>query len=1352
MTIFVERLLIQLNGKALDQLVCHSKLNFTAVVAENNQLYIFDESTLLHGYPWKCPSVLLSVKWHPSLGIVVVGLNSGEIYTLILDSKTIREIKLPVVHSYPIQFLEWASESQLLSLDSVGLLTVWNHSKDNHFQKINEHDVKDTPSQMTCFRLPLPPWECFIGSTSGAIYHAIQDVATCVEVVRMDRAIQNIVSHEDSLCVLTSGGIVSVYRKNKTKDGIKSIELLNTVKISGKSRLIQLTWLSKNVLALTGGDLTIRLWNCQSNDTFLLPLPDVAELTLHPGAEHFTTLAYLPNKAAPSLLSAATNLGGIVFWRDNNSRDNINSLEDDWHFIGLVGLPGGSIEHSIWGTKFLFVHNGSSLYQIVQQQPFVAFRDEVGLVQLSSSVVAVQKHSNSVQIDLPVRIAGIDVSGNHLLVWGEEKVVIYRMGVATSNEKPFAVGNFECGCLLARLHKTACFCLEGTLIQMRNFQGSSLCSPLSFMDSEGSPVALDISGHFLCVASSSGYVKLWDVANSDPKLHINTKNVASNISGFMRFRSVKTNSDGTCISFTADADEGLSKLFIWRTTMNSVEFFNVAAEWTEEQGTLQAHFWDEEEPRIVVCQLRGNQSNCLVSLLVADDQQELLVQDVVPMAMDELIGVQLPHYAILDEATKIHMRLLASLASLNDHSDKAARDALLSFSCHLRRGRVEQAYQAVRPFTNPKIWESLARSCVQLRRPDVGLICLGKLGNAKAAAAVRSAQAKYVGQVDAITAVLAVQLGMIKEAEAMCEQSSCYDLLSRMYQASNRWEAALQLAHTKDRINLKRTYYEYARYLEGEGKTALALEMYEKCQTHHFDVPRMLFEDTAALQSYCTSGQDPERLRWWAQFLESSGEMDAALDHYARAGDYLSLVRLHCYLGDLSRATELAEQSQDRAACFHVARQYEANDNVPEALKFFGQASAYGNAVRLCKEHELDDQLYRYAMQGEQEEMVEAARYFEAPSSTSDRQPRFDRAVMLYSKAGLLDTALDLASRTEQHEAVLELSRRLDKNSNPASLQRCADYLASHRHYGAAVDLLVMAGKYSDAVDMCLKFNVTLTEALADQLGSADNNSRLLLQLAEVAQRQGDYQLAAKKFTQAGDKYQAMKALMKSGDTDRVIFFANVSRQPDIYILAGNYLQTLDWRSHPEYVKHIVTFYTKARSLDLLVGFYEACAQAEVDEYQSYDNAMNALKEAHKIVSKTPENNQSTKSNVLAMKMAFLEQFINIKQMSATNSQVIPQFESILSSPGMDLGILRPGNVYATIFQLYVDHQMHNEALQTLDGMKTTIPNFMTYLDRGTVSKLCFTLNLSPTLYLKQDFQDEEENPEDITEIISQRK
>lgn len=124
----------------------------------------------------------------------------------------------------------------------------------------------------------------------------------------------------------------------------------------------------------------------------------------------------------------------------------------------------------------------------------------------------------------------------------------------------------------------------------------------------------------------------------------------------------------------------------------------MAAEWKEDQGVIQSHFWDEEEPRIVICQLIGREKSCLISLLIPADQQELLVQDVVSMMADELVGVRLPHYVVLDEATKIHHRLLTSLASLNDHSDKVARDALLSFSCHLRRGRVEQAYQAVRSF------------------------------------------------------------------------------------------------------------------------------------------------------------------------------------------------------------------------------------------------------------------------------------------------------------------------------------------------------------------------------------------------------------------------------------------------------------------------------------------------------------------------------------------------------------------------------------------------------------------------------------------------------------------------------
>ena len=70
-----------------------------------------------------------------------------------------------------------------------------------------------------------------------------------------------------------------------------------------------------------------------------------------------------------------------------------------------------------------------------------------------------------------------------------------------------------------------------------------------------------------------------------------------------------------------------------------------------------------------------------------------------------------------------------------------------------------------------------------------------------------------------------------------------------------------------------------------------------------------------------------------------------------------------------------------------------------------------------------------------------------------------------------------------------------------------------------------------------------------------------------------------------------MKALLKSGDTEKIIFFANVSRQREMYVMAGNYLQSLDWQSRPELLKTIISFYTKGKAPHLLANFYIACAQ-----------------------------------------------------------------------------------------------------------------------------------------------------------------
>lgn len=79
-----------------------------------------------------------------------------------------------------------------------------------------------------------------------------------------------------------------------------------------------------------------------------------------------------------------------------------------------------------------------------------------------------------------------------------------------------------------------------------------------------------------------------------------------------------------------------------------------------------------------------------------------------------------------------------------------------------------------------------------------------------------------------------------------------------------------------------------------------------------------------------------------------------------------------------------------------------------------------------------------------------------------------------------------------------------------------------------------------------------------------------------------------------------MRALLKSGDTEKIVFFANVSRQKELFIMAANYLQSLDWRKNPDILKTIIGFYTKGRAPDLLAGFYEACAQVEPHVIQTF--------------------------------------------------------------------------------------------------------------------------------------------------------
>lgn len=63
------------------------------------------------------------------------------------------------------------------------------------------------------------------------------------------------------------------------------------------------------------------------------------------------------------------------------------------------------------------------------------------------------------------------------------------------------------------------------------------------------------------------------------------------------------------------------------------------------------------------------------------------------------------------------------------------------------------------PCCSQAVWENMARMCVKTQRLDVAKVCLGNMGHAHGARALREAEREP--ELEARVAMLAIQLGML---------------------------------------------------------------------------------------------------------------------------------------------------------------------------------------------------------------------------------------------------------------------------------------------------------------------------------------------------------------------------------------------------------------------------------------------------------------------------------------------------------------------------------------------------------------------------------------------------------------
>ncbi|XP_041362442.1 intraflagellar transport protein 140 homolog [Gigantopelta aegis] len=824
------------------------------------------------------------------------------------------------------------------------------------------------------------------------------------------------------------------------------------------------------------------------------------------------------------------------------------------------------------------------------------------------------------------------------------------------------------------------------------------------------------------------------------------------------------------------------------------------------------HLWDPSEPKLLVCEaniltvkeekdlkrkpsltkpMEEEPVETMIVSLFCTPENGVLIQDsfAIPEQYNSLLGVQVPyHYFVKkpenlmaddgtsvqhdhvlnsETGTAVYPKLVARKVMRDfvglENSDKVTRDAMMNFSYYLTIGNMDEAFKSIKLIKSESVWENMAKMCVKSRRLDVASVCLGNMGHARGAKALREATKEP--ELDAKVAVLAIQLELFEDAERLLRNCKRYDLLNQFYQDRGQWSKALETAEMYDRIHLRTTYYNYAKHLEESGDPGAAIPHFEKSETHRFEVPRMLLDDAVQLEQYVQKSKDKSLRKWWAQYLESNGDMEAALQYYEEAQDYMSLVRVYCFCNNMEKAAEVCNETGDRAACYYLARQYENQNQIKEAIHFFTRAQAFGGAIRLCKEHDYEDQLVNLALMGRPEDMMEAARYYE-------EHPRYqDKAVMLYHKAGNFSKALDLAFKTKQFGALQLISGDLDERADPELLQRCADFFLENEQYDKAVDLLAIGKKYWEALRICMDQHVDITEDLAEKLtppktdGENDTMERLkiLEAIGEVCMHQGQYHQATKKYTQAGNKMKAMKALLKSGDTEKIVFFAGVSRQKEIYVMAANYLQSLDWRKDPEIMKNIIGFYNKGRALDSLAAFYDACAQVEIDEYQNYEKALGALGEAYKCLSKAKMQDAAMQEEKLAQlnhRMALIKKFITARRIYTEDSEeAMKQCQVLLEEQNVDSAV-RIGDLFGFIIEHYARKERWKAAYAALEEMRGRIrgTNITYFVNLKTIEEIHNALNipLSRTInsstmngfHTKNTENEEEEEGEFVEEDV----
>lgn len=759
----------------------------------------------------------------------------------------------------------------------------------------------------------------------------------------------------------------------------------------------------------------------------------------------------------------------------------------------------------------------------------------------------------------------------------------------------------------------------------------------------------------------------------------------------------------------------------------------------------------------------------------------------------------------------IEQKRLRDFDSLKSDKDVVVREALMKFSYYSTIGNMDEAYRCIKTIKNQAAWQALARLCVSNGRLDVAAVCLATIQDGVAARGLREAREEFPDDKNVQLAALACGLSstypsMIEECERILRVAKRYDMITDMFLACGKFEQAQRHSEQFDRIRIRPVAYKYAQFMESLQNMDAAIMWYYNAKCGGTDVPRIYYQtnhlrelqelvmptagtappDLSEDDGRRSGSEDPqttfaalfahnrELLLWSAQHSERRHKISDALRYYDAAKDVFNVVRLLCSATPpkIDSAIELVQAEIEHAkskylqmeaisldnlptepepvgAAYFIGQHFEKMGDFDQALTYYKHAAAYSSGVRVARRAERYPLVSSLASaSGDEMLILESAIFLE-------RKGVHDKAVALYRQIGATQCALNLCVRGGLYDTLHEISTTLaEQEADPQIFLNMAQHFKDTRNYQKAVEMLVFAKQFDEALQLCQEHNVKLTDEMAEAM-TGDKNpigkeemKEVILRVANIAKDQGSWNLACKKFTQIGERMKAMKMLMRGGDVEKVIFFANHSRNTEMYTLAANFLQSQSWSTNENIYRSIIQFYTKAKAYDSLMSFYDACAQMHIDEGRNYPEALKCLEECARamegaIASAKATTVNETKLTMLKARIEIMRSFVHCQQLVDSMSpdkwgtpeekrksdetiSICSDYIKRSRGSGQDRDLieeaLRMGDVFALLVKLYFNKMKEpKNALKVLESMPKHGIDPQYYLEMRFMEQVCNT-------------------------------